>query len=45
MRLRSRAPRVWLNPVAVWELLDRLGISQNELARRCGFSPEHICRC
>ncbi|MDE2778177.1 MAG: helix-turn-helix transcriptional regulator [Chloroflexota bacterium] len=42
MRRSIRAPRVWLNPVAVWELLDRLGISQNELARRCGFSPGHL---
>ena len=42
MRRSSRAPRVWLNHVAVWELLDRLGISQNELARRCGFSPGHL---
>ena len=42
MRRRAHAPRVWLNPVAVWELLDRLGMSQNELARRCGFSPGHL---
>ena len=42
MRRRRHAPRVWLNPAAVWELLDRLGISQNELARRCGFSPGHL---
>ncbi len=42
VRRRPRAPRVWLNPVAVWELPDRLGISQNELARRCGFSPGHL---
>ena len=42
MRRRRGAPRVWLNPVAVWELLDRLGISQNEVARRCGFSPSHL---
>ena len=42
MRRSPHAPRVWLNPVAVWELLDRLGISQNELARRCGFSPGHL---
>ena len=42
MRHRSHPPRVLLNPVAVWELLDRLGISQNELARRCGFSPGHL---
>ena len=34
MKRSVHAPRVWLNPVAVWELLDRLGISQNELARR-----------
>lgn len=42
MRRITRAPRVLLNPVAVWELLDRLGISQNELARWCGFSPGHL---
>ncbi len=42
MRRRPHARRVWLNPVAVWELLDQLGISQNELARRCGFSPGHL---
>ncbi|MYC38334.1 MAG: helix-turn-helix transcriptional regulator [Chloroflexi bacterium] len=42
MRRSPHAPRVWLNPVAVWELLDRLGISQNELAHRCGFSPGHL---
>ena len=41
-RRRTHAPRVWLNPAAVWELLDQLGISQNELARRCGFSPGHL---
>ena len=28
MRRSSHAPRVRLNSVAVWELLDRLGISQ-----------------
>ncbi|MDE2937558.1 MAG: helix-turn-helix transcriptional regulator [Chloroflexota bacterium] len=42
MRRSRHASRVWLNPVAVWELLDRLGISQNELARRCRFSPGHL---
>ena len=41
-RSRPRAPRVRLNPVVVWELLDRLGIFRNELARRCGFSPGHL---
>ena len=41
---RPRAPGLAqpLNPVAVWQLLDRHGISQNELARRCGFSPGHL---
>ncbi len=42
MRSGSSAPRVWLNPVAVWELLDRLDISQNQLARRAGISPGHL---
>ena len=42
MRRSTHSPRVRLNSVAVWELLDRLGISQNELARRCGFSPGHL---
>lgn len=36
------APRVWLNPVAVWELLDRLDLSQNQLARLAGISPGHL---
>ena len=35
-------PRVWLNATAVWELLDRLDISQNRLARRAGISPGHL---
>ena len=38
MKHRPHAPRVRLNSVAVWELLDQLGIPQNELAQRCGFS-------
>ena len=42
MRRSPHASRVWVNPVIVWDLLDRLGISQNELARRCGFSPGHL---
>ena len=42
MTTGSSAPRVWLNPVAVWELLDRLDISQNQLARRAGISPGHL---
>ena len=36
------APRVWLNPVAVWELLDQLDISQNQMARWAGISPGHL---
>ena len=39
---RPSAPRVWLNPAAVWELLDRLDISQNQLARLAGISPGHL---
>ena len=42
MKTGSSAPRVWLNPVAVWELLDRLDIPQNQLARRAGISPGHL---
>ena len=42
MKIGPSAPRVWLNPVAVWELLDRLDISQNQLARLAGISPGHL---
>ena len=42
MKPRPSAPRVWLNPVAVWELLDQLEISQNQLARLAGISPGHL---
>ena len=42
---RSRRPsRVLLKPAAVWELLDRLDLSQNELARRCGVSRGYMSR-
>ena len=41
-RKRPVRPRVILNRDAVWALLDRLGISQNELARRCGLSPGYM---
>ena len=34
MKTGSFPPRVRLNPVAVWELLDRLDIFQNQLARQ-----------
>ena len=42
MRTGASAPRVWLNPVAVWQLLDQLDISQNQLARLAGISPGHL---
>ena len=42
MKTGSSAPRVGLNPVAVWEVLDRLDISQNQLARLAGISPGHL---
>ena len=41
-RKRPARPRVLLNRDAVWALLDQLGISQNELARRCGLSPGYL---
>ena len=37
-RQRPVRPRVILNRDAVWALLDQLGISWNELARRCPLS-------
>ena len=37
MRPRRRSVRVKLRQAVVWELLDQLNISQNELARRCGI--------
>ena len=42
MKTGPSAPRVWLNPAAVWELLDRLDISQNQLARLADISPGHL---
>ena len=42
MKTGASLPRVWLNPVAVWELPDRLNISQNRLARLAGISPGHL---
>ena len=42
MKTGPSAPRVWLNPVVVWELLERLDISQNQPARRAGISPGHL---
>ena len=43
MQRRRRPPtRVILNAAAVWELLDRLNLSQNQLARLAGISPSHL---
>ena len=42
MKRKRIAPRVKLNRDAVWDLLDELGISQNELARLCGLSSGYF---
>ena len=42
MKTGPSAPRVWLNANAVWELLDQLNISQNQLARLAGIAPGHL---
>ena len=34
--------RVILNTAAVWELLEQLDMSQNELARRCGLTSGYL---
>ena len=34
--------RVLLRTTVVWELLDQLDMSQNELARRCGISRGYM---
>ena len=31
MKTGPSAPRVWFNPAAVWEFLDRLDVSQNQV--------------
>ncbi len=43
-QVRRRRPptRVMLKAVAVWELLERLDMSQNQLARLAGISPSHL---
>ena len=41
-RKRPSRYRVKLNAVAVWELLDQLGITQKELARRSGISGGYL---
>ncbi len=42
MKRRRPPTRVLLKAAAVWELLDQLGISQNELARRCGITSGYL---
>ena len=42
MRPRRRSIKVKLRQEIVWELLDQLNISQNELARRCGISRGYM---
>ncbi len=42
MKRRRPSTRVILNAVAVWELMDRLDMSQNELARLAGIAPSHL---
>ena len=42
MRPRRRSGRVKLRQEVIWELLDQLNISQNELARRCGISRGYM---
>ena len=44
VKRRRPSTRVILNAAAVWELLDRLDLSQNELARRCGISRGYMSR-
>ena len=42
MRPRRRSVRVMLRQEVVWELLDQLNISQNDLARSCGISRGYM---
>ena len=42
MKRRRPPARVILKAAAVWELLDQLDMSQNELARRCGITSGHL---
>ena len=39
---RRATSRVFLRTTVIWELLDKLDISQNELARRCGISRGYM---
>ncbi len=42
MQRRRRTSRVLLKAAAVWEFLDKLDISQNDLACRCGISRGYM---
>ncbi len=42
MKRRQPSSRVKLNPHAAWELLNRLNMSQNELARLVGTSSSYL---
>ncbi len=42
MKRRQPASRVKLNPQAVWGLLNRLNMTQNELARLVGTSSSYL---
>ena len=42
MQRRRATSRVLLRTPVVWELLDKLDISQNELAHRCGISRGYM---
>ena len=42
MQRRRATSRVLLRTTVVWELLDKLDMSQNELARRCGISRGYM---
>lgn len=39
-----RARRVFLKPEALWDRLDRLNISQNDLSRMLDISSGHLSR-
>lgn len=42
MKRRRPASRVKLNPHAVWERLNRLNMTQNELARLAGITSGYL---
>ena len=42
MKRRRPPTRVLLKAAAVWELLDQLDMSQNQLARQCGITSGHL---